>query len=125
VTDGKWTIWNRDKPWKIDTGMDGISENTYGHHPLYLARERQSKLYHLAYFKNTNGLFIESNKKTHELIYHSIGGPLHFLIILGQENPEPVLEKYHDYIGKGHIPPFWSFGHHQCRWGYKSLSDIK
>lgn len=58
VSDGKWTIWNRDKPWKIDEGKDGISEQTYGHHPLYLARERQSKFYHLAYFKNTNGLFI-------------------------------------------------------------------
>ena len=91
VADGKWTIWNRDKPWKIDEGKDGISEQTYGHHPLYLARERQSKFYHLAYFKNTNGLFIESRQNSNELVYHSIGGPLHFVIILGQANPEDVL----------------------------------
>lgn len=25
VSDGKWTIWNRDKPWKIDLGALGVS----------------------------------------------------------------------------------------------------
>jgi hypothetical protein len=25
VADGKWTIWNRDKPWKIDEGRNGLS----------------------------------------------------------------------------------------------------
>lgn len=60
VADGLWTIWNRDKPWKIDEGKAGISDQTYGHHPLYLARERESKYFHLTYFKNTNGLMVES-----------------------------------------------------------------
>ena len=64
VADGRWTIWNRDKPWKIDEGRGGVSEQTYGHHPLYLARSRQSKLYHLAYFKNTHGLLVESNSNS-------------------------------------------------------------
>ncbi len=38
IIDGKWTIWNRDKPWKIDTGQGGVSHQTYGHQPVYLAR---------------------------------------------------------------------------------------
>ena len=25
TTDGKWSIWNRDKPWKIDRGAQGLS----------------------------------------------------------------------------------------------------
>jgi len=28
----------------------------------------------------------------------------------------------HNFIGKIHIPPFWSLGWHQCRWGYQNLS---
>jgi hypothetical protein len=38
LRDGKWTIYNRDKPWKIDIGDLGVSDQTYGHHPVYLAR---------------------------------------------------------------------------------------
>lgn len=38
VVDGRWTIWNKDKPWKIDEGKLTISDQTYGHHPIYLAR---------------------------------------------------------------------------------------
>lgn len=52
VIDGTWSIWNRDRPSVIDTGSAHMSAQTYGHQPLYLARERQSKLYHLTYLKN-------------------------------------------------------------------------
>lgn len=127
VTDGKWTLWNRDKPWKIDRGLTGLSDQTYGFQPLYLARNKQSKLYHLLYFKNTYGMLVEVTKDGNDLFYHSVGGPIHFLILLGKENPEDVLEQYHDYIGPSHIPPFWSMGYHQCRWKYKSaqvLDDV-
>jgi alpha-glucosidase (family GH31 glycosyl hydrolase) len=59
-----------------------------------------------------------------ELLYQSVGGNIHFVIVLGQADPEAVLEKYHDYIGRSHIPPFWSMGYHQSRWGYKSSSAL-
>lgn len=124
VTEGRWTIWNRDKAWAIDRGSTGVSDQTYGHHPLYLAREKHTNLYHLAYFKNTYGLLIEATKDADHLVYNSVGGNIHFIIILGQHNPEEVLEQYHDYIGKSHIPPFWSMGYHQCRWGYKSSAAL-
>lgn len=121
VVDGKWTLWNRDKPWKVDHGATGISDQTYGFQPVYLAREKTSKKYHLVYFKNTFGLLIEVSKEGEELFYHSVGGNLHFLIVIGQSDPEEVLERYHGYIGPAHIPPFWSMGYHQCRWGYVSV----
>ena len=95
VIDGKWTLWNRDKPWKIDQGMVGISDQTYGFQPVYLARNRENKLHHLVYFKNTFGLLIEVEKNSSELMYNSIGGPIHFIILVGQEDPEQLLERYH------------------------------
>jgi hypothetical protein len=61
LKDGKWTIWNRDKPWKIDKGSLISSDQTYGHHPVYLARERATRLYHLVYFRNTHGVLLESS----------------------------------------------------------------
>lgn len=38
ITDGIWTIWNRDRPFEIDNGKFGRSGQTYGHQPVYLAR---------------------------------------------------------------------------------------
>lgn len=51
------------------------------------------------------------------------GGPIHFLILQG-DMPETVLQQYHRFIGNAHVPPFWSLGYHQCRWGYKSIDEV-
>lgn len=60
VRDGHWTIWNRDRPWKIDEGSKAESCQTYGHQPVYLAKEHYLFLYHLVYFKNTFGMMVEA-----------------------------------------------------------------
>jgi alpha-glucosidase (family GH31 glycosyl hydrolase) len=78
----------------------------------------------LAYFKNTHGLLVDVSQDGDQLMYNSVGGSIHFIILLGQSDPEEVLERYHDYIGRAHIPPFWSMGYHQCRWGYKTIGDL-
>lgn len=44
--------------------------------------------------------------------------------MVGADDPEELLERYHSLIGKAHIPPFWSMGYHQSRWGYKSLVEV-
>jgi alpha-glucosidase (family GH31 glycosyl hydrolase) len=124
ITDGKWTLWNRDKPWKIDRGIPGTSDQTYGFQPIYLARNTESKKHHLVYFKNTYGLLVDVSNKGNQLQYNSVGGPIHFIIIVGEESPEKVIQQYHDFIGPSLVPPFWSMGYHQCRWGYKTADKL-
>ena len=87
VVDGKWTLWNRDKPWKVDKGMPGQSDQTYGFQPVYLARNTGSKLHHLVYFKNTFGLLVDATNNANDLVYHSLGGPIHFVVLVGDSNP--------------------------------------
>ena len=60
IADGWWTVYNRDRPWEIDSGSSFKSKQTYGHQPIYLARNRDTSLFHLIYFKNTYGFNIES-----------------------------------------------------------------
>jgi len=53
------------------------------------------------------------------------GGDAHFLLFIGQTEPEVLLKKYHKFIGPGHIPPFWAMGWHQSRWGYSNISMLE
>lgn len=119
IKDGTWTVWNRDRPWEIDRGFNGKSAQTYGHQPVYLARSTYSPNFHLVYFKNTYGFNIDVSDMSKKIKYSVIGGHLHFVIILGK-HPEAILKQYHNYIGPASVPPFWSMGYHQSRWGYRN-----
>ena len=54
-----------------------------------------------------------------------IGGIIDFRFFLEENSPEIVLQKFQSYLGKSAIPPFWSFGFHQSRWGYKDINQLQ
>eukprot|EP00878_Enallax_costatus_P026511 GHUV01028453.1.p1 GENE.GHUV01028453.1~~GHUV01028453.1.p1 ORF type:complete len:274 (+),score=72.90 GHUV01028453.1:394-1215(+) len=58
------------------------------------------------------------------ITYRVIGGVLDFYFFTGP-GPEAVVQQYQDVIGKPAMPPLWALGFHQCRWGYKTLADVK
>ena len=78
----------------------------------------------MIYFKNTHAFNLETSSNTSSLKYISTGGNIHFVILVGDKNPENLLKRYHNYIGPANIPPFWALGYHQSRWGYKSLDKF-
>lgn len=55
----------------------------------------------------------------------TIGGVLDFVVMIGGHDPSALLKKFQTYIGKSIIPPFWSFGFHQSRYGYQRVSDLE
>lgn len=63
------------------------SDQTYGHHPVYLARSKSTRLYHLLYFRNTHGMLIESQNESNNLIFNFLGGNIHLIIICGDYDP--------------------------------------
>jgi alpha-glucosidase (family GH31 glycosyl hydrolase) len=48
-----------------------------------------------------------------------------FRFFLGEQSPELTLEKFQIYMGASAIPPFWSLGMHQCRWGYQNITYLQ
>lgn len=58
------------------------------------------------------------------LAYRTMGGILD-LYIIEAESPEAVIETYTQLIGTPFFPPYWSLGFQLCRYGYKSLSNLK
>ncbi len=51
------------------------------------------------------------------------GGNLDYYLIAG--SPEYALERYTELTGRPGLPPLWSLGYHQSRWGYKDEQDIR
>ncbi len=139
---GIYTLYNKDLYGEIEDGK-GQGKNRYGSHPMYLMREKSGK-YHITYLRNSHPMDVILNfqddysnkffnnkdiKKSPNgknlITYKVVGGVFDFSIFLGSENPENVTKKYHKFLGGYVLPPFWSMGFHQCRWGYKSLRMIQ
>jgi alpha-glucosidase (family GH31 glycosyl hydrolase) len=69
-------------------------------------------------------VFKETTGSKHYLVYKVIGGIFDFRFFLSEQSPEATVEKFNFYSGQAPIPPFWSLGFHQSRWGYQNISFL-
>ena len=62
--------------------------------------------------------------RVHSIHTHIKIGILDFYFMLGPE-PEAVVQQYHEIIGRPHMPPYWSLGWHQGRYGFQNIKDVE
>ena len=67
---------------------------------------------------------IKKNETNINLEHKTIGGIIDYYIII-DESPEEVLKDIQFLLGIPTLPPFWSLGNHQCRYGYKDFEEFK
>ena len=139
---GKYTTWPNDTTITYrDKGTGGY--NLMGHQPIGLHRTKNGKYLGFIFMninaqdliintsedkfkKNNYYLDIIKNNFKYYLRHITIGGIINYFITFGN-TPEEAISEIHRIIGRPTLPPFWGFGWHQCRWGYKStkyLEDI-
>ena len=112
------TLWGRDA-FGIPRGT-----NLYGSHPVYF--EHRSSGTHAVLLLSSSGMDIklrnnESATGATTLEYNVIGGVLDFYFLAGSEtDPAEAARQYALISGLPAEVPYWSFGLHQCRYGYQS-----
>lgn len=114
------TFWSRDA-YGIANGT-----NLYGNHPVYY--EHRTTGTHGVFLRNSNGIAVKINDTTAgktTLEYNAIGGVLDLYFLAGStSDPTEVARQYAQLVGNPAEVPYWSFGLHQCRFGYKGMSII-
>jgi alpha-glucosidase len=111
------TFWSRD--------AYGVPEgsNLYGNHPVYF--EHRTTGTHGVFLLNSNGMDVKINDTAEtSLEYNAIGGVLDFYFLAGSTtDPTEVARQYAEVVGTPAEVPYWSFGLHQCRFGYQSKAS--
>ena len=68
-------------------------------------------------------VFEPSRKRSPEIILAAEGGPPSLFILFGPSLAE-LTRKFQTLTGPTPLPPIWSLGYHQSRWGYRGASDL-
>ncbi|KAJ5093295.1 hypothetical protein N7456_009156 [Penicillium angulare] len=121
-----------------------INSNLYGSHPFYLdtryfeldndgnhtpvAKDQadQSKNYvsysHGVFFRNTHGQEILTHPQ--KLTWRSLGGSVDLTFYLGPSQEEVTKSYQVNTVGLPAMQQYFTFGYHQCRFGYRDWSAM-
>ena len=131
---GKYTTWPNDTTTTYkDKGTGGY--NLMGHQPIGLHKTKNKKYLGFIFMNiNAQDLIINTtddkfkNKDNNDFKYYmrhiTIGGIINYFITFG-DTPEEAILEIHKIIGRPTLPPYWAFGWHQSRWGYKITKDFE
>jgi len=111
------SLWNR------DAYGTAPGSNLYGAHPVYIDH-RGEKGTHGVFLASSSGMDIKiDNSNGTYLEYNTLGGILDFYFLAGP-SPKEVAVQYSALAGKPAMMPYWGFGSHQCKYGYRDVWQV-
>lgn len=131
---------------------DPVDRNLYGSHPFYLETRyfekgsktplKQSQIQqdsfssrdkskgspyesrsHGVYYRNTHGMDVVL--KPDHLSWRTLGGAIDLYFYDGPSQAEVTKEYQKSAVGLPAMQQYWTFGYHQCRWGYRNWTELR
>ncbi|KAG4437809.1 hypothetical protein IFR05_006696 [Cadophora sp. M221] len=119
TTDYTRTLWSRDS-YGVPSG-----QNLYGNHPIYFDH-RGEKGTHGVFMLSSAGMDVKINRTQEDgqyLEYNMMSGVIDLYFLAGS-TPNEVAQQYSEVTRKAAMMPYWGFGYHQCRYGYRDFYSI-
>ncbi|KAF2126412.1 glycoside hydrolase family 31 protein [Dothidotthia symphoricarpi CBS 119687] len=111
------TLWNRDA-----YGTPGGS-TLYGSHPVYFDHRGENGT-HAVFLASSQGMDIKIDDSNGTYLeYNTLGGIVDLYFFAGS-SPKEVSVQYSELSGLPAMMPYWGFGFHQCRYGYRDVWDV-
>lgn len=124
LDDGLYSIWNYDN--MVEENGLPPGHNLYGSHPFYLIHLHNPKLFAGVFFLNSNPIDVKIRHVGMQTqIDHIFSGGIIDGFFFQKGQVEEVVKSYHYLIGNPVALPYWAFGYHQSRWGYRDIEHLK
>jgi alpha-glucosidase len=110
--------------WNVDphTGHYRGQPSLYQSHP-YLMAAKPGRCVGIYLNSTWFSRFDLGDSVADEISISTLGGQLELYVLVGK-SPSEVTELFSELTGKPPLPPTWSLGYHQSRWGYQEQSEI-
>ncbi len=124
LTDGTYSLFNYDAT-SEESGLPP-GNNMWGSHAFYLIHLHNPLLFAGVFFLTSNPLDVQIRHVGMQTqVNHLFVGGIIDAFFFNAGSAEEVLTDYHYIIGKPAPMPYWAFGYHQCRWGYKGTEQLQ
>ncbi|KAK4985984.1 hypothetical protein LTR66_008016 [Elasticomyces elasticus] len=103
-----------------------IDGNLYGTHPFYVEtryKDGASSLSHGVYARNAHGQ--EWLLRNRTITYRTIGGSFDLYFLSGPKPTDVIAQYQNGIVGLPALQMYWTFGFHQCRWGYENWTVLQ
>ncbi|KAK9835041.1 hypothetical protein WJX81_006384 [Elliptochloris bilobata] len=107
--------------WARDCGSAFPDVNLYSSWPYWL-EVRPDGSAHGVLLLNSNGMDVVVARD--RASFRAVGGVLDLFVLLGP-TPADVTAQLAAVVGRPALPPFWSLGFHQSKWGYSSVEELQ
>ncbi|KAF1851321.1 glycoside hydrolase family 31 protein [Cucurbitaria berberidis CBS 394.84] len=78
---------------------------------------------HGVYYRNLHGMDIVL--KPENMTWRTLGGTIDLFFFDGPTQPEVTKQYQTSAVGLPAMQQYWTFGYHQCRWGYRNWTETR